>query len=104
VVVQRVKSASVSVDGELISSIGRGVLALAAVSRDDELKDCEKAANKVLNLRLWDDDNGGRVCTMKLLSPSFEIAQSWIVTKLSPEYASNQSSASEYREPWWTRT
>jgi len=59
-VLQRVKSASVSVDGELIASIGKGILALAAVSKDDTIKDSEKSAGKLLNMRLWDDEKGGR--------------------------------------------
>ena len=62
------KSASVSVDGEIVSSIGRGILALAAVSKDDTIKDCERSANKLLNLRRWDDENGGRVCAFFLIS------------------------------------
>jgi D-aminoacyl-tRNA deacylase len=60
VVLQRVKSASVSVDGKLVASIGKGVLAFAAVSRDDTLKDAEQSAAKLLKLRLWDDEKGGR--------------------------------------------
>lgn len=60
-VAQRVKSASVTVDGELIASIGKGILALTGVDRNDTIKDSERAANKLLNMRLWDDENGGRV-------------------------------------------
>jgi len=60
VVLQRVKSASVSVGGEVVSSIGKGVLAFAAVSRDDNLKDAEQSATKLLKMRLWDDEKGGR--------------------------------------------
>jgi len=61
VVLQRVKSASVSVDGNLVASIGKGVLAFTAVSKDDTLKDSEQTAAKLLKMRLWDDDKGGRV-------------------------------------------
>ena len=61
VVLQRVKSASVTVDGNLISSIGKGILAFAAVSKDDTMEDSLKSANKLLKMRLWDDDKGGRV-------------------------------------------
>jgi D-tyrosyl-tRNA(Tyr) deacylase len=56
-VLQRVKSASVTVDGQLISSIGKGVLILAAVSRDDTEKDVEFMASKILKTKLWDDDS-----------------------------------------------
>lgn len=61
-ILQRVHSASVSVDGKIVSSIGKGVLAFAAVSRDDTLKDSEQCAAKLLKMRLWDDDSekGGR--------------------------------------------
>ncbi|KAL6707318.1 D-tyrosyl-tRNA(Tyr) deacylase [Coniothyrium glycines] len=54
-VIQRVKSASVTVDGQLISSIGQGLLVLAAVSRDDTIKDVESMAAKVLKSKFWDD-------------------------------------------------
>jgi len=59
-VLQRVKSASVTVDGELISTIGKGILVLAAVSKDDTEKDVESMAGKVLKLKMWDDEDGGR--------------------------------------------
>ncbi|CAA9962621.1 D-tyrosyl-tRNA deacylase [Pyrenophora teres f. maculata] len=56
-VLQRVKSASVTVDGQLISSIGRGLLVLAAVSKDDTEKDVEAMAGKILKAKLWDDES-----------------------------------------------
>ncbi|KAF1836488.1 D-tyrosyl-tRNA deacylase [Decorospora gaudefroyi] len=55
-VLQRVKSASVTVDGELISSIGKGLLVLAAISKDDTEKDVEAMASKILKAKLWDDE------------------------------------------------
>ncbi|KAK7517509.1 D-tyrosyl-tRNA deacylase [Phyllosticta citriasiana] len=55
-VLQRVKSASVTVDGKLISSIGRGLLVFAAVGKDDTPKECERMADKVLKLQMWDDE------------------------------------------------
>lgn len=61
-VAQRVKSASVTVDDVLIASIGKGILALTAVDKNDTVKDSEKAANKLLNMRLWDAEDGTRVC------------------------------------------
>ncbi|KAF1951599.1 hypothetical protein CC80DRAFT_553249 [Byssothecium circinans] len=54
-VLQRVKSASVTVDGQLISSIGKGLLVLAAISKDDTEKDVETMAGKILKAKLWDD-------------------------------------------------
>ncbi|KAK0702623.1 D-Tyr tRNAtyr deacylase-like domain-containing protein [Apiosordaria backusii] len=59
-ILQRVLSASVTVDQELVSSIGKGILVLAAVAPGDTEKEADALAAKVLKLRLWDDDAGGR--------------------------------------------
>lgn len=59
-ILQRVLSASVTVDKQLVSSIGKGILVLAAVAPNDTEKDVETLANKVLKLKLWDDETGGR--------------------------------------------
>jgi D-Tyr-tRNAtyr deacylase len=58
-----VLSASVTVDKQLISSIGKGILVFAAVAPGDTEKDADALASKVLKMRLWDDENGGRVGT-----------------------------------------
>lgn len=65
-VLQRVKSASVTVDGVLISEIGKGLLVLAAVSKDDTEKDVESMANKILKAKLWDDTEKDPVARWKL--------------------------------------
>ena len=44
-----------------MSQIGRGILVLAAVGKDDTRKEAETLASKVLKLKLWDDDAGARV-------------------------------------------
>ncbi|KAJ8067452.1 hypothetical protein OCU04_004798 [Sclerotinia nivalis] len=59
-ILQRVLSASVTVDKQLISSIGKGILVFAAVAPGDTEKDAESLAAKVLKMRLWNDENGGR--------------------------------------------
>ncbi|OAA51136.1 deacylase [Beauveria brongniartii RCEF 3172] len=59
-ILQRVLSGSVTVEKELVSSIGRGVLVFAAVAPGDTEKEMESMANKVLRMKLWDDDSGGR--------------------------------------------
>ncbi|XP_071490595.1 uncharacterized protein [Diadema antillarum] len=59
-IVQRVTKASVSVGDELVSSIGRGLCILVGISRDDSPKEREYLARKILNLRLFDDDNEKR--------------------------------------------
>jgi D-tyrosyl-tRNA(Tyr) deacylase len=57
-VVQRVSSASVDVEGETIASIGRGLLVYIGVERGDEENDLRTMAEKVVNLRAFEDDQG----------------------------------------------
>lgn len=59
-VIQKVLSANVTVDGSVISSIGRGFCVLIGVSRDDTSKDIDYIVRKILNLRLFDGDDGKR--------------------------------------------
>ncbi|MCJ1376481.1 D-tyrosyl-tRNA(Tyr) deacylase [Loxospora ochrophaea] len=58
-VLQRVVSASVTVDKQIISSIGQGVLVFAAVAPEDTRKEVESMAAKVLKLKMWPDEAGG---------------------------------------------
>jgi D-aminoacyl-tRNA deacylase len=56
--VQRVKEASVTVDGERVSAIGPGMLVLLGVKRGDTREDAERIARKLAALRIFDDDEG----------------------------------------------
>ena len=56
-ILQRVLSASVTVDAQLISSINKGILILAAIGPNDTRKDADSMASKVLKMRLWPDDS-----------------------------------------------
>ena len=56
--IQRVKSASVDVGGSRISSIGPGLLILLGVRKGDTIVDLDWMADKVLNLRIFDDAAG----------------------------------------------
>jgi D-aminoacyl-tRNA deacylase len=58
VVVQRVKRASVTIDGEMHSSIGKGLLVFAGIEEADDSEDATWLAAKVVNLRLFDDTDG----------------------------------------------
>jgi D-aminoacyl-tRNA deacylase len=57
-VIQRVRRASVSVDNELVSEIGAGLLALAAVEKGDSAQMMREAAKKIRELRIFSDDAG----------------------------------------------
>jgi D-tyrosyl-tRNA(Tyr) deacylase len=55
--IQRVKSASVTIDGNLYSSIGAGILVFLGVEKGDEKINAEKLAKKILKLRIFEDEN-----------------------------------------------
>ncbi|KFH45051.1 D-tyrosyl-tRNA(Tyr) deacylase-like protein [Hapsidospora chrysogenum ATCC 11550] len=59
-IIQRVLSASVTVDKEVVSSIGRGVLVFAAVAPGDTEKEMNAVAAKVVKMKMWEDDAGGK--------------------------------------------
>ena len=56
--VQRVKSASVSVNKKLVSSIGDGLLVLLGIKHDDTQKDSDYIIRKIVNLRIFTDQEG----------------------------------------------
>lgn len=58
IVIQRVTEASVGISGELVSEIGKGLLVLIGVGQDDNETDVEFLSQKVVNMRIFDDENG----------------------------------------------
>ena len=56
-VIQRVKNASVTVEGQRISAIGQGLLVLLGVAEGDTERDAEVLAAKIANLRIFSDEN-----------------------------------------------
>ena len=57
-VIQRVQHASVTIDGTVKSSIGKGLLLLLGVEESDTSEDVDWLVRKVAALRVFDDDNG----------------------------------------------
>ncbi len=57
-VVQRVTHSSVEVDGAVVGAIGRGLVVLVGVARDDKEEDARLLADKVVNLRILPDSEG----------------------------------------------
>ena len=76
---QRVSHADVVVDGETIGQIGRGLMVLVAVHRDDTEKDVERLAERLLGYRVFPDEEGRMnrsVCDIEgglLLVPQFTL-------------------------------
>lgn len=63
-VIQRVKSASVTVDNELVSEIGPGLLIFLGISHNDTNIDLDYTANKIANLRIFEDADGKMNCSL----------------------------------------
>ena len=55
--IQRVKRASVTIDNKLYSEIGKGLLVLLGVEKDDEKENSAKLAQKISALRIFEDEN-----------------------------------------------
>ena len=57
IVAQRCSSASVSVDGAVVSKIDLGLLLLVGIEKEDGQSDIQKVVNKISNLRIFEDEN-----------------------------------------------
>lgn len=57
-VIQRVINANVSIKGEIVSEIGKGMLVLLGVEKNDGDAEIEKLANKLCRYRIFNDENG----------------------------------------------
>ena len=58
IVVQRVSHASVTIEGQCKSSIGKGMLILVGIEESDGQEDIDWLCKKIVNLRIFDDENG----------------------------------------------
>jgi D-tyrosyl-tRNA(Tyr) deacylase len=64
VVIQRVSEASVTVDGEIVGKIGRGLLVLAGFEEADAESDLVWMAGKIARMRIFNDENGVMNCSV----------------------------------------
>lgn len=58
VVVQRCKEASVTVEGQVTGAVGPGLMLLVGITHEDTEEDARFAAEKIANLRIFEDDGG----------------------------------------------
>jgi len=70
-VIQRVSRASVTIDGTVKSAIGKGFMILAGIEETDTEEDVDWLTKKIINLRVFDDENG--VMNKSILDESGEI-------------------------------
>ena len=64
-VIQRVNHANVKIDGEEVGKINNGLLVLVGVAADDDQKIVEKYFNKLIKLRIFEDENGKTNLSLK---------------------------------------
>lgn len=58
VVIQRVSESSVKVDEKIVGEIGKGLMLLVGIDENDEKNDADWLVQKILNLRIFGDENG----------------------------------------------
>lgn len=71
IIVQRVKEASCTVNGEVVSSIENGYLLLVGLTHTDTIEEVKYIAKKIANLRVFEDDEGK--LNKSILDEQFEI-------------------------------
>lgn len=57
-VIQRVSKASVTIEGKINAQIGTGLLVLLGMEEADTIEDAEWLSSKIVNMRIFDDENG----------------------------------------------
>ncbi|MDD3125610.1 MAG: D-aminoacyl-tRNA deacylase [Candidatus Kapabacteria bacterium] len=78
-VVQRVKKAKVTIDNEVVGEIGAGLLVLVAIHEEDTTKTLEWMANKLENLRIFEDNDGKMNRSVKDISGKILVVSNFTV-------------------------
>ena len=72
-VVQRVKNAKVEVDNKVVGKIEKGFMVLVGVGQDDTEKKADYLVKKLINLRVFEDENGKMNLNIKQVNGKFLI-------------------------------
>lgn len=70
VILQRTTKAKVSVDNKVVGSIDKGLVVYVAFTQGDTIEDIEYMVNKIINLRIFDDNNGVMNISLKEINGS----------------------------------
>lgn len=79
-IIQRVSTAKVTINNQVIGSIGTGIMALVAVEKNDSEKEADRLLERILNYRIFPDENGRMNLSLRaingglLLVPQFTLA------------------------------
>lgn len=90
VVIQRVSHASVKVNQQIIGEINHGLLLLVGVTHDDTSKDVDFLVKKILNMRIFEDENGKM--NLSLLQMGYDILSISQFTLYANPYSGNRPS------------
>ena len=73
IVLQRVKEASVTVSGEVVGRIGKGLLVFLAIAKDDRFEDINYLVKKLIELRVFEDAQGKMNCSIAEVGGEFVV-------------------------------
>ena len=104
--IQRVKSSRLEVDGKIISEIGVGYNVFVGVTNTDTVENVKKCANRIATLRLFEDENGKLNYNIKqiggeiLLVSNFTLCDKNGVSGARPDFtlSANKTMANEFYE------
>lgn len=65
IVIQRVSQANVKIENNIVGNIDKGLMLLIGIEDDDTTADADWLINKILNLRIFNDENGKMNCSVK---------------------------------------
>lgn len=106
VVLQRSGPASVTVDGEVTGEIEKGYVLLVGITHDDREEDLQYAAEKIANMRLWEDEEGKMNLPISSVNGSIlSISQFTLYaeTKKGRRPSFIEAARPEQAEPMWER-
>ena len=82
--VQRVSEASVTIDGEVVSSIGQGFLVLLGVTHSDTVREADDIAARIATLRIFEDANGKSNLSVEDVGGSVIVVSQFTLDVLKP--------------------